>query len=43
MVGGHGVASISGLAGVSLVCHSLADAQQFTRSLNLGPGDIDHS
>ena len=41
MVGGRGVAVITELAGVSRVCHSLADAQQFARSLNLGSGDVD--
>ena len=34
MVGGHGVAAIEELAGASRVCHSLADAQQFARSLS---------
>jgi methanogenic corrinoid protein MtbC1 len=43
MVGGHGVAAIAELAGTTLVCHSLADAQQFARSLSLGPGDVDRS
>jgi methanogenic corrinoid protein MtbC1 len=33
MVGGRGVATIEELAGASQVCHSLADAQQFSRSL----------
>ncbi len=41
LVGGHGVAAIDNFAGASLVCHSLADAQQFARSLSLYPGDID--
>jgi methanogenic corrinoid protein MtbC1 len=35
VVGGHGVADIAELAGASLVCHSLADAQEFARSLKL--------
>lgn len=35
VVGGHGVADIAELAGASLVCHSLADAQKFARSLKL--------
>jgi methanogenic corrinoid protein MtbC1 len=34
LVGGHGVAAITDLAGASRVCHSLADAQQFARSLS---------
>ena len=41
LVGGHGVADIENLAGANLVCHSLADAQQFARSLSLYPGDVD--
>jgi len=41
IVGGHGVASITNLAGASRVCHSLADAQQFARSLSRYPGDVD--
>ena len=41
LVGGHGVADIENLAGASLVCHSLADAQQFARSLSRYPGDVD--
>ena len=41
LVGGHGVAGIEKLAGASLVCHSLADAQEFARSLSRYPGDID--
>jgi methanogenic corrinoid protein MtbC1 len=43
MVGGHGVAAIAELAGASQVCHSLADAQRFSRSLGLFPGDVDRS
>ena len=43
MVGGRGVSAIAELAGASLVCHSLADAQQFTRSLSPGAGDVDRS
>jgi methanogenic corrinoid protein MtbC1 len=35
VVGGHGVGEIAELTGASRVCHSLADAQQFARSLNL--------
>ena len=42
VVGGHGVAAMENLAGASLVCHSLAEAQRFARSLSLGPGDVDH-
>ena len=41
LVGGHGVAEIEKLAGASMVCHSLADAQQFARSLSRYPGDVD--
>jgi methanogenic corrinoid protein MtbC1 len=41
MVGGHGVAAIHGLTGANLVCHSLAEAQEFARSLSLYPGDVD--
>jgi hypothetical protein len=41
MVGGHGVAATSEFAGASLVCHSLADAQRFARSLSLRPGNVD--
>jgi methanogenic corrinoid protein MtbC1 len=41
LVGGRGVAEITQLAGASLVCHSLADAQQFARSMSLYPGDVD--
>ncbi len=41
IVGGHGVAEIGELAGASLVCHSLADAQQFARSLDMTAGDAD--
>jgi methanogenic corrinoid protein MtbC1 len=41
LVGGHGVAEITHLAGASLVCHSLADALQFARSLSRYPGDVD--
>jgi methanogenic corrinoid protein MtbC1 len=41
LVGGRGVAAIAELAGASLVCHSLADAQQFARSLSRYPGDVD--
>jgi methanogenic corrinoid protein MtbC1 len=41
LVGGHGVADIAEFAGASLVCHSLADAQQFARSLSRYPGDVD--
>ncbi len=41
MVGGHGVAAIENLAGASLVCHSLADAKRFARSLSKYPGDVD--
>jgi MerR family transcriptional regulator, light-induced transcriptional regulator len=41
IVGGHGVTTIEKLAGASHVCHSLADAQQFARSLSLLPGDND--
>jgi methanogenic corrinoid protein MtbC1 len=41
LVGGHGVADIAEFSGASLVCHSLADAQQFARSLSRYPGDID--
>jgi methanogenic corrinoid protein MtbC1 len=41
LVGGRGVAAIAELAGASRVCHSLADAQQFARSLSLAPGDVD--
>ena len=41
LVGGHGVAEIAQLAGASRVCHSLADAQQFARSLSRYPGDVD--
>jgi methanogenic corrinoid protein MtbC1 len=41
MVGGHGVAAIENLTGASLVCHSLADAQQFALSLSLAPGTSD--
>jgi methanogenic corrinoid protein MtbC1 len=39
MVGGHGVAEIEQFAGAGRVCHSLAEAQQFARSLDLHPGD----
>lgn len=35
LVGGHGFAAIAELPGASLVCHSLADAKQFARSLKL--------
>jgi methanogenic corrinoid protein MtbC1 len=41
MVGGHGVEAIAEFAGASLVCHSLADAQRFARTLSLYPGDVD--
>jgi MerR family transcriptional regulator, light-induced transcriptional regulator len=41
MVGGHGVARIAQLAGASRVCHTLAEAQEFARSLSLYPGDAD--
>jgi methanogenic corrinoid protein MtbC1 len=41
LVGGHGVADLAEFDGASLVCHSLADAQQFARSLSRYPGDID--
>ncbi len=41
MVGGNGIAAIAELAGASLVCHSLADAQRFARSLSPGPEDVD--
>jgi len=41
MVGGHGLEAIAEFAGASLVCHSLADAQRFARSLSLAPGDAD--
>jgi methanogenic corrinoid protein MtbC1 len=41
LVGGHGVAEIENLSGASMVCHSLADAQQFARSLSRYPGDVD--
>ena len=41
MVGGRGVADVAELAGASRVCHSLAEAQQFARSLRLYPGDTD--
>ncbi len=41
LVGGHGVAAITVLAGASRVCHTLAEAQQFARSLSLYPGDTD--
>jgi MerR family transcriptional regulator, light-induced transcriptional regulator len=41
VVGGSGVAAVSKLAGASRVCHSLADARQFARSLNLTAVDPD--
>ena len=41
IVGGHGVAAIENVTGASHVSHSLADAQQFARSLSLSPGDTD--
>ena len=41
MVGGHGLEAIAEFAGASLVCHSLADAQRFARSLSLAPGNAD--
>ena len=41
LVGGRGVADIAEFDGASRVCHSLADAQQFARSLSRYPGDID--
>jgi methanogenic corrinoid protein MtbC1 len=41
LVGGHGLADIAEFGGASLVCHSLADAQRFARSLSRYPGDID--
>ena len=41
LVGGHGVAEIAQLAGASRVCHSLADAQQFARTLRRYPGAVD--
>ena len=41
MVGGNGLAEIDDLAGANLVCHSLAEAQQFARSLILSAGDAD--
>jgi methanogenic corrinoid protein MtbC1 len=41
IVGGHGVAGIAEFAGASMVCHSLADAQQFARTLSRSPGDVD--
>jgi methanogenic corrinoid protein MtbC1 len=41
IVGGQGVADIAEFEGASLVCQSLADAQQFARSLSRYPGDTD--
>jgi MerR family transcriptional regulator, light-induced transcriptional regulator len=41
IVGGHGVAGIAEFTGAGMVCHSLADAQQFARTLSLSPGDVD--
>ena len=41
MIGGNGVAAIETLPGADVVCHSLADAQQFARTLSLSPGDVD--
>jgi len=41
LVGGHGVSGVAEVEGASLVCRSLVDAQQFARSLNRYPGDVD--
>jgi MerR family transcriptional regulator, light-induced transcriptional regulator len=41
IVGGNGVAAIENVAGASHVCHSLADAQKFARSLGLHSGVTD--
>ena len=39
MVGGNGVADIDNMPGADVICHSLADAQQFARGLPPGRGD----